>query len=639
MEGGEAMRYGKREYFRKDVVKNRWQVILYAVLFVGILALSALYFRLTSTPMPSYEIGPSGNMERWRFSLADGTVLEPADGKLPLTGTDAVVICQTQLTENLSYHPFFSVTANYADCAIYLNDTLVYAPSGRYDGEQFDTSGYEASAASGQFAALVKRDGDVLTMRVQFQGEDNLIKHLPRLTVYYDTLHYRSQSMASTADAAVPAGMFFALALFLAALFFIGAWKNKLDTGLLFLTVCALSISLSSTTPYTVTVVWTLSWASVSTFCSLLPLISMNWALWYRLSRRLRMIMLPVISLVTLILLYYLIAGFGQSNTLNKQINILQIWVVPGAVLLTLIVAAVDAAKGNPWFRRFFRYLAWSVPVVAFAWGFSALTGGKLAQTMTTTFQHVIDYHSLFKPCEQLCLLMLILMFIQAILDLISGLAQRDAEMQALSMREKYAVENMKLMLETQESTRQERHEMRHHIALLAEMLSSGQQERAQTYAHSLLDRVNALPSDSYSANPIINAIVGRYMNEAKAAGIDTSADIRDMEKVVLRDDELCVLLTNMLENALEACQKMPAESTRFLRFRLLASEDHLVMSCENSTDTTITIDPDGNITTSKEEPERHGFGLHVMRQIVENNNGQFYISCDEGVFSVKVAL
>jgi len=641
MEEGTAVgyKYRKKAYFRANGVKRRWQVVLYAVLFLGILALSALYFRLTSTPMPSYEISPSGNLERWRFSLKDGTVLEPVDGKLPLTGTDAVVICQTQLTEDLSNHPCFSVTANYADCAIYLNDNLVYAPSGRFNGGHFDTSGYEAAAASGQFVALLKGDGNVLTMLVQFQGEDNLVKHLPRVTLYYDILYYRSQSMASTAEAAVPAGMFFALALFLAALFFIGAWNDKLDVGLLFLTVCALSMALTSTTSYTVTVAWALLWASVSIFCSLLPLISMSWALWYRLSRRLRMILLPVIGLVTVVLLYYLIAGFGRSNALNSQINILQIWVVPGTVLLTLTVAAVDAAKGNLWFRRFFRYLVWSVPVVALAWGFSALTGGKLAQTMATAVRHMIDYHSLFKPCEQLCLLLLILMFIQAVLDLISRLAQRDAELRALSMREKYAVENIKLMVETQKSTRQERHEMRHHIALMAEMLSSGQQERAKTYAHSLLDKVDALPSDTYSANPIINAIVGRYLNKAKAAGISVSADILDMEKAFLRDDELCVLLTNMLENALEACLKMPEASTRFLRFRLRASEDHLIIVCENSTDASVTIDPDKNIATSKEEPEHHGFGLQVMRQIVEKYKGEFSIACTEGVFTVKVIL
>ena len=180
---------------------------------------------------------------------------------------------------------------------------------------------------------------------------------------------------------------------------------------------------------------------------------------------------------------------------------------------------------------------------------------------------------------------------------------------------------------------------MRHHIALISEMLSAGQQERAQKYADSLLDKVDALPSDSYSAKPVINSIVGRYLNEAKAAGITVNKDIRDTEKVVLRDDELCVLLTNMLENALEACMKMPEQSERFIRFKLRASEEHLIVSCENSTDTPVTADPDGNSFTTKEDPEHHGFGLPVMRQIVKAHNGQLTVNCSEGVFSLKAIL
>lgn len=616
-----------------------WQIALLTILFVGIFVFCILYFRLSSTPIAGYNISPSNDLSRWQFSLEDGTVLEPADGELPLTETDAVVICRTLLTEELSSHPCFVVTAGYTDCVICLNDSLVYSPSGRFDGDHFAASGYTASAASGQFVAQLAEDSNLLTMRVQFQGEDRLIRHLPKLTLYYDMVAYRTQPAAATAEAAVPAGIYFALALFLSAMFFFGAWKGRQDAGLLLLAFCALSVSLSSTAPYAINVVWTYLWVSISAFCSMLPLVAMNWSLWCRMSRRFRLFLLPVISLMSAVLLYYLIAGFGKSSTLNAQINIMQTWVVPGVLLLTLIAAVADAIRGNPWFRRFFRYLVLSLPVVALAWGISALTGGKLAQSIATAFRNAVDYRSLFRPCELLCILMLIIMFIQAVLDLIAGLIRRDAELQALSLREKYAVENMKLMMETQESTRRERHEMRHHIALISEMLSAGQQERAQKYADSLLDKVDALPSDSYSANPVINSIAGRYLNEAKVAGITVNKDIRDTEKVVLRDDELCVLLTNMLENALEACMKMPEKSERFIRFKLRASEEHLVVSCENSTDIPVTADPDGNSFTTKEDPEHHGFGLPVMRQIVKAHNGQLTVNCSEGVFSLKAIL
>ena len=611
-----------------------------AALFIIVFALCAWYLRQTTTPMASHDISPASDPGRWRFALEDGTALEPSDGALPLTGTDAVVLCRTTLTEALSNAPYFVVTANHADCAIYLNDALVYAPSGRFSGGRFADSEYAPASASGEFIARLSRGGeDTLTMWVQLQGEDDLVKHLPRLTVYFDRIYYNSQAMATTAEAAFPAGMYFALALFLSGLFLIGAWKDRPDAGLTLLALCALSMALTSTTPYTVGVAWTLSWASVSIFCSILPLVAMGWTLWYRLSRRPRLCLLPVLGAVSAALLYYLVAGFGQSNTLNARINVLQIWVVPGAVLATLAVAAVDARAGNPWFRRFFRYLFWSVPAVAAAWGFSALIGGKLARAMAESAQRFASYHSLFKPCEQLCVLLLILMFIQAVVDLIAGLARRDAEFQTLSLREKYAAENVKLMLETQESTRRERHEMRHHVALLDGMLAEGRYASARDYVRALLDRVDALPSDAYSANPTVNAIVGRYLNDARAAGIAVTADIKTADSLPLRDDELCALLANMLENALEACLAMPEASERFIRFRLRATEDHMTVACENSTDAAPSVGADGRVTTSKADAARHGFGLPVMRRIAEKHGGTFAVDCDKERFTVKATI
>lgn len=615
------------------------RIILSIVIFFIVLALCSVYFRLTYTPLPGYDLSPSSDLARWSFMLEDGTILQPENGELPLTGTDTVVLCQTQLTEDLTDSPYFVVFANSADCVIYINDCLVYAPSGRFSEGAYSDTEYKPASASGQFIANITGENDTLTMRVQFCGEDNLVRHLPRLTAYYDLIYYYSQTMAPTAEAAFPAGMYFVLALILSGLFLIGTIKEKPDAGLLFLAFGALAMALSSTATYAVNVAWIYRWVSVSWFCSLLPLVMIGWTLWFRLSKRLRLFLLPVISLTSAALLFYLIAGFGQSTAFNAQMNVVQIWIAPGVILLMLIIAGVDAVKGNPWYKRFFCYLACSVPVIALIWGFSALTGGKLAQTIATAFNYLVTYHSLFRLCELLCVLILIICFILAVVDLISGLARKDAELRALTLREKYALENMKLTLDTQKSTRQERHELRHHMVFMNEMLCNGQFENAQEYIQYLLQKVDALPSDAYSSNPTINAITGRYLNDAKAAGINVTCDIRTSDKIVLSDDELCMLLTNMLENALDACLAMPDDSERFIHFKLHSSEEHFTVTCENSTQRTLIINKDGSVITSKEDTQHHGFGISIMRQITEKRSGHFSVSCSDGCFTVTATM
>ncbi len=620
--------------------RQYWVLLLGIALFLAVLALCVWYVRLTSTPMASIDLSPASDPARWSFALEDGTVLLSEDGELPASGSDAVVACRTRLDGDLSEKVLFVVTANRADCALFLNDSLVYAPSGRFVDGRFSTSAYEAFSASGQFIAHLTGEDDTLTMLVQLQGDDRSVKHLPKLTLYPDVVNYYTQPMSAAAEAAFPSGMYFALALFVAALFFIGLWKGRADVGLILLTFCSLSMALASTAPYAAYVVAALQWPAGSWFCSTLPIAAMCWTLWYRLSGKIRLYVLPVIGAVSAAMLYYFIAGFGNvPPPWHTQMKAVQSWILPMLLVLLLLAAGIDATRGNPWFRGFFRYLAWSVPVAGAVWGFSALTGGKLAQTMRDAFSRIAAYYSFFALCGQLCILLLILCFLHAVVDLISGLARRDAEMQALSLREKYARENVETMLASQEETRRLRHEMKHHIALMDEMLAKREYERAGEYIRSLSDKVSSLPSDAYSKNLVINAIAGRYLNAAKSEGVAVTSDIHTSENIALRDEELCVLLTNMLENALESCRATPDGAERFIRFKLRSSEDHLTVCCENSASRAVSIGADGSITTSKEDKERHGYGVAAMRQIVEQRDGQFTVSCADGRFIVEATV
>ena len=366
-----------------------WRFLIGTVLFLTALALCVYYIRLTNTPMASYDLSPAKDLARWSFTLEDGTALQPDGGEFPAYGTDMVVVCRTQLGGDLIGQPLFVVNAVRADCVCLLNDTLIYSPSGRFADGRFSAAEYTPSSASGQFVAHTAEEGDTLTLLVQLQ--DRSVKLLPRLTGYPDILHYRSQPMAETAGAAFPAGMYFALALLLSGLFFIGAWKDRRDLGLLLLAFSTLSMALASTAPYAYYAISAFQWAGMTWFCSTLPLAAMCWTLWYRLRGKLRLALLPVVGAAAAAMLCYLLASYGVgAPSFGAQMTAMQTWILPAVLLLLLLAAAVDAARGNPWFRRFFRYLACSVPAVALAYGFSALTGGTLAQNLKTALTRLI---------------------------------------------------------------------------------------------------------------------------------------------------------------------------------------------------------------------------------------------------------
>ncbi len=588
--------------------------------------------------MESFEIGPASDPARWIFSLEDGTVIHPEDGALPVSGSNVVVICETELTEPVE-KPLLVVNANSSDCVFLLNGRLVYSASGRYADGTFDSSEYQKAAASGQFRMSLTDSAPRLTMIVQFQGDENRLSKMPKLTLYPEVIHYLSQYTGATAGDALPAGIYFTVALFLMGLFLFGLWKQKSDLGLILLAFCSLAMAFQRTASYGYGVMELFQSPTVTWFCTVLPQAAMSWTLWYRLSKKLRLLSLPIPGLSTAAMLALFAVGLNNLDWV-KQMQLMTSWVLPAAVLIMLIIAAIDAAKENAFLRRFFRYFALSIPAVALGWAVSLLTDGKLAQSLKTAIMSLTGANpTLYNICVQLSTLLLILCFIQAVLELISGMARQDAEMQAMALRESYAMENLEIMRQSQEETRRQRHEITHHLTLLEGMLSQKQDERAADYIQSLLTEAVALPSDSYSDNMVLNAIAGYYLNAAKSEGIRVETDIRAKTELPLKDEELCILLTNLLENALEACRAMPPAQDRFISLGVFSDGEHLHITCENSTDVNAVVSTDGTIHTSKSDAKSHGYGLPAMRRIIEKHYGAMHTSCADGRFTVKITL
>ena len=622
-----------------DGIKGHIPFALGVALFLTVFAICVFYIRLTVSPMTRYDIGPAAAPTRWRFSLADGTPLTPEEGSLPLTDENTVVICETDITEDVSDSPLLVVNAVSSDCVFFLDGHMVYSPSGRYENGRFSSAAYGRSGASGQFVLHPEEEPAHLVMIVQFQGSEKRLSRMPKLTLYSEVIHYLSQYAAPVVKDALPAGMYFTVSLIVMGLFFIGSLKGKKDFGLILIALGSLSMAITYTASYSLNVAVVTQSPATTWFCTAFPLVAMSWMLWYRLRRRARLCVLPILGLGTAATLFLLIAGFDNLSWVH-QMNGMTAWVLPAILLLLLMSAAWDAWRGNPWLRRFYRYAALAIPVIGLAWLVSSLTGGELQEAIRNALTRIVEKDHNFLPISTLvCKLLLILCFVQAVWELIESLARQDAKMQALALREKYAVDNMEIMRQSQEETRRQRHELRHHMLALEEMLSQNQKDRAMEYVRSLRESTAALPSSFYCDNLVINAIVGQYLNTAKAEGIQVDTDIRTGAVLPLKDEDLCVLLTNILENALEACRAVEKKQDRFILLKISANEEHLVLTSENSTDPSVVFCEDDTIPSSKPDAQDHGYGIPTMRRIVEKQYGMLKLSAHDGCFTVKVSI
>ncbi len=200
----------------------------------------------------------------------------------------------------------------------------------------------------------------------------------------------------------------------------------------------------------------------------------------------------------------------------------------------------------------------------------------------------------------------------------------------ALETQNRQAMEGYRRMAEADKATYSARHEMRHHMLILSGMLKDGAADKAREYAAALMDEYTELPEGQYSKNTMVNIIAGSYLSRAKARGIKVKFSFQLPETIRIADTDLCVFLTNMFENAVQACEKTDAEKPRYINTKMYINGNYLFIGCVNSA-------PPFKPEIKKDKT--HGYGLENMKRIAEKYGGIVKIDRTAEEFSVKSDL
>lgn len=187
-----------------------------------------------------------------------------------------------------------------------------------------------------------------------------------------------------------------------------------------------------------------------------------------------------------------------------------------------------------------------------------------------------------------------------------------------------------------EKATRIARHDLQHHVAALQKFASQGAWVECQSYINDLSERQHAQAPLRYSDNLVVNAVMAAYLSPAQAHGVNVSWSVAVPETIALRSTELVVLLSNLLSNAVESCDRVQQAGKRdsFVDLILRVEGDKLVVRCKNTASADVSF-----LATSKIDASHHGFGLPAMRQVVERHKGMLVVDGEEGVVTVRAAL
>ena len=182
-------------------------------------------------------------------------------------------------------------------------------------------------------------------------------------------------------------------------------------------------------------------------------------------------------------------------------------------------------------------------------------------------------------------------------------------------------------------------HDLRHRITA-AEQLLASQQAKASTEVIELLKDTDVLVQEYVTGNVSVDAILASKTAIMQRSGIGFTFYPTPLEKLPLSERQFTIMLSNILDNAIEGVMRLPSEtSSREIKLILSRNWDIFSVICENDMNPETILIKDGNFVSSKEEPFMHGFGTRSIRKMVENAGGMIDYSTENRKFVVNIML
>lgn len=213
-----------------------------------------------------------------------------------------------------------------------------------------------------------------------------------------------------------------------------------------------------------------------------------------------------------------------------------------------------------------------------------------------------------------------------------------------------YALREQKIKLEAQksllesefsaydkflQSAKQSRHDLRHHNSIVLEYLASGDIKRAEEYLKCQIEDLSRSALETYCENPISNAVFLLYARKTRSLGISYGVQADIPKELPLSNTEIGSMLSNILENAIHACENQEANDS-FIRFLAERNSYTLKIELQNSVFCETVFDKNLMPVSQKEDG---GTGTLSVYATVKSHGGMVSFSQEKNVFTTRIVL
>lgn len=308
------------------------------------------------------------------------------------------------------------------------------------------------------------------------------------------------------------------------------------------------------------------------------------------------------------------------------KITLSNIVMIPLAVLISVILK--DSSKGSATFKMWITLLL--VPAV----------------TLITfsVFQYIIETYELNQQIKAYIYISCIgIILINAVVFVLFWFNQRQSavkrENDLLTSQLSLQETSIRNLENAYNRTRNFRHDIKNHILTMNILAENGDLPEIRRYLKemsTILDESSYVRITGISA---VDAILNEKLYEAQNNSITTNYDVMNMEKNSIKPVDLCIILSNALDNAIEANIGIENPENRYIKLKMHGDETYTVISVINPTPA-VPVRLSGNrYLTSKKDKGNHGFGLKSIESTAKKYDGEMLTKCEDGTFTLVIKL
>lgn len=247
------------------------------------------------------------------------------------------------------------------------------------------------------------------------------------------------------------------------------------------------------------------------------------------------------------------------------------------------------------------------------------------------TFNELVTSSVIIVQAFFLLICLLVYRFILNMCQNYQDTLKEHAAIQQLSLREETYNENRLIF----EQMRTLRHELKNHMFYMDYLIDQKRYQELHEYFMEFYQKEYADYGYWDTSNSPINTLLNQKQIAAENSQVKMTIDSSLPEHIGIRDVDLCTILANLLDNALESCQK---QEEAWIHVCLSQKKEYISLLIENSIDHDILTD-NPSLFTTKANRQLHGIGLAVVRKLVQKYDGILQFSVENHAFIVKISL